>query len=130
MTLKDEILALGMSLDDHQAVADALSVGRVKVSYTEIGCGTVLSELGLTRGNMLLDIIYGSQDYRYVKPLLEQGRLDVGSALVRGTLDFLVAGAVITTAEAQKLKALAERPDPVPLQDVSHAINEIQGIPT
>lgn len=122
MNLKDEILALGMPLTDHGAIAIALSVGRTKAVYTEIGCGTILSTIGLARGSMLLDVIYGQQEYRYVKPLLEQGRLDVGSALVRGTLDYLASNQAITSAEAQALKAIGERPDPVTSQQVTKAL--------
>lgn len=122
MSLRDEILALGMPLDDHGAIAAALSVGRVKLAYTEVGHGTILEKLGLETGNNLLDAIYSTPAFRHVKPLLEQGRLDVSSPLVRGAMDSFAAAGVISTAEAEAMKVLAERPDPVTSQQVTQAL--------
>lgn len=97
---------------DTAAIAAALSVGRVKRVPTEIGNGTILETIGLTAGNALLDVINSAAEFRHVKPLLEQGRLRVDADLVRATLDALVPS-VLTADQAQALKALAEKPDPV-----------------
>lgn len=115
MTLKDEILALPAAIrdtQDAQVIADALSVGRTRLEATEIGNGSILETIGLAAGNALLDVINTAPDFRYVRPLLEQGRLRVDSVLVRATLDSLVP-AVLTLAQADALKALAAVPDPV-----------------
>ena len=116
MALRAEILAACspelLAQHDTQAIAEAVSVDRVKRVPTEIGSGTILATIGLDAGNALLDAISGAEEYRHVKPLLEQGRLRVDSDLVRTTLDSLVP-AVLTAAQAKALKALAEQPDPV-----------------
>ncbi len=121
-----EIQATGLPLDDHGAIADALSAGRTKLVPTEIGNGKVLETIGLAAGNALLDAIYGSPDFRYVKPLLEQGRLDVSSDLVRGTLDAMAMAGVVTMQEAEAVKNLAMVADPVSSQDVTRALEGIE----
>lgn len=120
MSLLGEILALPEELrqsQDTQAIADALSVGRVKLVPTEIGAGTVLMVLGIEDGNALLDVINSVSDFRHVKPLVEQGRLRIDMPLVRATLDSLVP-LVLTTEQADALKAVAEIPDPVDEMEV------------
>jgi hypothetical protein len=112
-----EIEATGLPLSDHGAIASALSVGRTKLVPTEIGNGKIIETIGLVAGNELLDIIYTNNDFRYVKPLVEQGRLDVSSALVRATLD-----TITTPQNAEALKALAEQPDPVSALEVALTI--------
>ena len=116
MNLRAEILAACspelLAQRDTQAIAEAVSLGRVKRVPTEIGNGTILQTIGLTTGNALLDVLNQAAEFRHVKPLLEQGRLRVDSDLVRSTLDSLVP-AVLTAVQAQALKALAEQPDPV-----------------
>lgn len=116
MDLRAEILATCppelLAQRDTRAIAEAVSVGRIKRVPTEIGNGTILETIGLAAGNALLDVINQAAEFRHVKPLLEQGRLRVDSALVRATLDGMVP-AVLTAAQVQALKALAEQPDPV-----------------
>lgn len=107
---------------DTQAMADALSVGRTKPSTREIGNGTILETLGLTAGNALLDAINNAPDFRHVKPLVEQGRLIAGTPLVAIAIMGMVAGAVITQADANKLLAIAVEPDPVSEFNVRRAV--------
>ncbi len=104
------------------AIADALSVGRVKFVPIEIGNGTILEKLGITTGNALLDVINTSPDFRYVKPLVEQGRLRLDSPLVRGTLASLVVAGVVTQAQADVLLSAAQSPDPVTTAEVESAL--------
>jgi hypothetical protein len=125
MTLLTEVQALPAELRasrDTQAIADALSVGRTKPSTREIGNGTILEVLGLTAGNALLDAINNAPDFRHVKPLVEQGRLIIGGPLVAAALMGMVAGGVITQADADKLLAIAVQPDPVSEFDVRRAV--------
>lgn len=123
MDIYDEIIAGGFDLQnrDDGAIAATLSAGRTKLVPTEIGNGTILETIGLTAGNALLDAINAAPGFRYVKPLLEQGRLRVDSALVRDTLDTLVPS-VLKQAQADALKNLAVKPDPVSAQDVAKAL--------
>lgn len=130
--LLDDIVQLPVELldtHDTQAIADALSVGRTKPQTTEVGNGTVLATVGLTIGNARLDVLYTAPDFRYVKPLLEQGRLDISSPLARGALDSLVGVvAGFEQAHADALKALAETPDPIDEMTVRQACWSDEGV--
>lgn len=117
-----EIQATGLPLTDHGGIAAALSVGRVKLVPTEVGKGRIIATIGLASANALLDVIDATADFRHVKQLVENGWLDIGSPLVRATLDNLAAATVVTVAEAAALKALAVQPDPVSAWDVAFAI--------
>lgn len=124
MTLYEEIQAKCPELvagGNHLAIADAVNVGRVKVNSREIGNGTILETIGMTAGNALLDVINNAADFRYVKPLVEQGRLVVGAPLVQATLQSLVP-AVLTQPQADALCALGYSPDPVDVNAVAQAL--------
>lgn len=110
--LRDELtadpLGIGYATMTNAEVEDALNAKtRTKTIPTEVGNGAILEVLGMTAGNALLDVINTVPDFRHVKPLVEQGRLRLDSALVRATLDSLVP-AVLTKAQADTLKAKAE----------------------
>ena len=126
MTLLDEITAkCSLALIDSRdfdAIAAAVSIGRTKPSTREIGNGTILEVLGLTVGNALLDVVNTVPDFRHVKPLVEQGRLTVGSALVQATVQSLVPMGVLKQSEADALCALGFDTDPVTAQQVSDAM--------
>jgi len=132
MTLLEEIQAkCGPALlasRDFDAIAAFVSAGRTKPSTREIGNGTILEVLGLTVGNALLDVINTAQDFRYVKPLVEQGRLTVGSALVQATVQALVPMGVLTQPQADALCALGFDPDPVTALQVNQALVSDDGI--
>ena len=107
-----------------QAIADSLSAGRTRLVPTEVGAGTVLEVLGMSTGNALLDVIANVADFRHVKPLVEQGRLRLDSALVIATMQSLV-GTVLTQAQADALKARATVPDPITHTQVGEALKGI-----
>lgn len=121
--LRTEILSGGFNLTsrDPEVIASAVSVGRTRLVQTEIGNGVILETIGLVAGNTLLGVIYGSPDFIYVKPLLEQGRLRIDSAMVRGVIDGLT-GTVLTAEQATALKNLAVMPDPISEYDVRCAM--------
>lgn len=106
---------------NYHAIAAKVNVGRVKLVPTEVGAGTILEVLGLTTGNALLDAIYNMSDFRYVKPLVEQGRLRLDAPLTIASLQALV-GTVLTQAQADALKARAEAPDPVTWEACQEAV--------
>lgn len=124
MALYDEIVALGMDITpagrNDAEIAEALSVGRTKLVPTEVGTGTIIETLGLTAGNVLLDAIYANSNFKYIKNLLDQGRLRIDSQMVRATLDSFV-GNGLTSSQVEALKNLAVQPDPVSTQQVTQA---------
>lgn len=111
---------------DHDAIAAQVNIGRIRPSSLEIGNGTVLETIGLTAGNALLDAIYSGNEYRYVRPLLEQGRLKAASPLIAGALAKLVEVNVIKQEHADALLALGTEPDPVTANDVENILREAQ----
>ncbi len=78
-------------------IAKAINA-RVMVGYkeTEIGIGLILQTIGVASGNALLDAIKATPDFRYVWPLLEQGRLRLDSPVTLGARSMTGAGAVVT----------------------------------
>lgn len=124
MTLRDDILAKCPELvasRDEAAISRVLSVGRLRPSHVEIGNGTVLETLGIAAANAFLDVVSGTPDFRYVKPLLDQGRLKIGSALVQATIKSMVP-LVLTQAQADALCALGLEADIVSVNDIAHAL--------
>ena len=117
MTLIDDIRALPADLlatrDTAQIAAALPPVSRLVP--TEIGNGTVLETLGLAVGNALLDVLYNAPDFRYVKPLLEQGRLRIDAPPARAALDGIAAAGIAAgfgAAQAEAIKALADAVTP------------------
>lgn len=125
MTLLEEIQAKCtpalIASRDVQAIADAVNAGRVKPTATEIGNGTILEALGLELGTTVLDNIHATPTYKYVVPLLEQGRLLIGSAMAQSAVQAFVPG-LLTQAQADKLKSLGTTPDPVTAHEVNIAL--------
>lgn len=107
---------------EHGQIAALVSAGRTRPSAREIGNGTILETIGLTHGNAMLDVISNDANFRHVKPLLEQGRLIVGSPLVVQTINGMVAGGVIPSAAGAALLALTVEPAPVSVQEVIKAM--------
>lgn len=117
MALIDDIRALPADLlatrDTAQIAAALPPVSRLVP--TEIGNGTVLETLGLAVGNALLDVLYNAPDFRYVKPLLEQGRLRIDAPPARAALDGIAAAGIAAgfgAAQAEAIKALADAVTP------------------
>ena len=107
---------------EHGQIAAIVSAGRTRPSTREIGNGTILETIGLTHGNAMLDVIYNDPALRHVKPLLEQGRLIIGSPLVVQTIQGMVAGGVIPSAAGNALLSLTTEPSPVSVQEVIKAM--------
>lgn len=127
MITKDDILNLGLDIKDHDLIAKHLSSTRTKIVKTEVGNGLILDTVGLDIGNTLLDLFYTDTAFRYVKPLLEQGRLDISSPLARATLDRLVG--ILPGFEQQHadaIKALAEVPDTITALEVAMILDGVK----
>lgn len=117
----DPACAAALAVRDCAALAEILSAGRTCGNDREIGYGTILETIGIAAGNLLIDHIEAAPDMRHVVPLLVQGRLRIGSALVQATLRSLGADAV-TAADAEALCALGQQPDPYTAQQVGLAL--------
>lgn len=116
-----------------------------KLVETRIRWRHILSTLGAEDGQAVIDALNAAvpatdsvvPNKRKGRPLATAAEmihprssegLDVGDAQTRAQLDALGAGgAVMTAAQADKLKALAERPDPVTDYDVSKAMHDGAG---
>jgi hypothetical protein len=112
-----ELIASG----EHGEIAALVSVGRTRPSSTEIGNGTILEVLGLTLGTQVLDVINSTPAYKYVVPLLEQGRLLIGSVVAQAAVQAFVP-ALLTQAQADSLKSLGIAPAPVSVGEVIEAL--------
>ena len=125
MVTRDEILATGMPLDDHGAIADALSVVRVKVASTPVGIGTVLAVMAPMGGdflNALEAMSPSNSNVKWALKMIEQSTFDVGHPVTRAQLE---AFAVAVPEMADGITALlnvAVQADPVSSQEVSKAM--------
>lgn len=129
MTLYHEIQSLSPALvasKDYQAIADALSVGRVKAIPTAIGKGTLIGVLGMAVGNAFLDVIDNVPDYRHIKDVIRAGVFDVSLPVSQYGIDAMVP-AVLTQEQADALKALGTTPDPVSAAQVEVAMKNDDG---
>ena len=125
MITRDEILATGLPLDDHGALAEALSVGRTKVVSSPIGIGTVLAAMAPLGGdflNALEQMGAVDSNVKWALKMIEQGTFDVGHPVTRAQLEAF-AVAVPTMADGiTALLHVAVQADPVSSQDVSKAM--------
>ncbi len=117
MTLLEEIqtkcTAEEIAAGDFHVLAAKVSLNRVKPNTKEIGNGTILEKLGLTLGTTVLDIISTTPSYKYVIPLLEQGRLLIGTTIAQDAVQSFVTAAVLTQEQADSIKNIGLDPDPV-----------------
>lgn len=116
------------------AIAEALSVGRTKVSQHfasergilerfpggPLAADALLSKLEAfsTAGQAMSSIVH-----RALKFLAQPEGLDIGAATTQGLIIGLAAGGVITTTERDGLIAMATKPDPITVDQVSKALN-------
>lgn len=144
MSLLDEIKRQGATLSaaiearDCEAIAAAISIGRVAPVPHEIGEQGILDVLGPVEGDVFLAaleaIAAGTADDLPV-PLrpsfgairrgvswLKTGGLDVGSLTTRLLLDSLVGVGKLPAASVAKVKAVAERPAPVSPRQVAEVL--------
>lgn len=125
--LQDEIRAKctteQITSRDEAAISEAIG-SRTRFNLNEIGNGMIIDTIGIAAGNALLDVISNTPDFRYVKPLVEQGRLRIGSVLVQETLQSMVPS-VITQEHADKIKALGIDSYFVSVYDIANALEGI-----
>lgn len=113
--------AAALAAKDCEALAVLLSAGRTCGNEREVGYGTIIETIGIESGNQLIDFLKAAEPMRHVVPLLDQGRLRIGSPLVQSTLQSFVGGP-IDQAEADALCALGLQPDPLTARQVAEAL--------
>lgn len=113
--------AAPLAAKDCGTLALFLSAGRTRASATEIGYGTILEVIGIAAGNQLIDFIKGNPDLRHVVPLLEQGRLRIGSPVAQAAVQSFVDAGVVSQADADTLCALGREPAPLTVAEVAEA---------
>lgn len=129
MSLREEILALAMPLDDHGAIAVALSADRTKIVPTPIGIGTVLAVMAPGGGDFLNALeAMGATDanVKWSLRMLEAGTFDIGHPVTRAQLDAFALAVPTMAAGIGALLAVAVVPDPVSSQDVTKALEGLQ----
>jgi hypothetical protein len=114
--------AAALAAKDCEALAVLLSAGRTCGNDREVGYGTILETVGIEAGNALIDFIQAQEGMRHVKPLLEQGRLRVGSVLVQASLQAFVGAGAVSQKGADALCALGLQPDPLTARQVAEAL--------
>ena len=125
MITRAEILASGLSLDDHGAIAAALSVGRTKVVPTPIGIGTVLAVMAPQGGDFLNALeTMGATDanVKWALKMIEQATFDIGHPVTRAQLEQFAQDAPVLADGIAALLDVAVQDDPVSSQDVSKAM--------
>jgi len=113
--------AAALAAKDCEALAILLSAGRTCGNEREVGYGTIIETIGMESGNQLIDFLKASEPMRHVVPLLDQGRLRIGSPLAQSTLQSFVGGP-IDQADADALCALGQQPDPLTARQVAEAL--------
>ena len=129
MGLREDIHAnpactAAIAAKDCSAIAAIMSVGRTRANSREIGNGTILEVLGITAGNLLLDTLMSDDaesPFRHVKPLIEQGRLLIGSALVQATVQSFVPN-TLNQAQADSLCAIGRDANPYTVQEIAEVL--------
>lgn len=111
------------------AIAEILSLGRVKSEIVIIGSGTVLNTM--ERGGEFLDLLtsLGATDRNiyWSMDLIKQGRLELGGTKVKAQLQQMATLKPDFAADIAALLALCEKPDPVHFNAVSDALNIAEG---
>lgn len=110
-------------LPDTEALAAALSVGRVRLVTTHVGEGTILSTLGAVDGATLLytleqldaqaDANHAYLPIRYALRVIRRGDFDLGAPETRNQIAAMAAGGIMSATVRDKLLALGSAPDPV-----------------
>jgi len=107
---------------DHQAIADAVNVGRTKVVQKLGGIGLVMETLGPTDGAALLDQLDAlsatNSAVKWAFVLINRGELDFGSSATRAMIDLL-----ITSPAKELLLKVAVVDDHVSAARVANALN-------
>ena len=122
MITLSEIQATGLPLDEHGAIAAALSVGRTKVASTPIGIGTILAVMAPYGGEFLNALeTQGAtnSNVKWALEMIKQATFDVGHPVTRAQLQDFADNTPALADGITALLAVALQPDLVTVQDLS-----------
>lgn len=132
MTLLEEIQAKCtltlIASRDHQAIADAVNVGRTRLRKTELGQGGIVAAIGdVDAANAFLDIVTNrandpASKFRHIASVINRGEFDMGEQMAQISVQAMVP-AVLTQEQADKLKALGIAGDHVSAARVANALD-------
>lgn len=127
MTLFQEIQAKCsvelIASNDHQAIAQAVNLGRTRFRRTHLGEGGIIAAIGsLDVGNTFLDVVSTAPAYRHIKKVIARGDFDMGEAMAQGGVQAMVAVGVLTQAQADSLCALGLEANTVTVTEVAQAL--------
>ncbi len=128
MTTLAEIQATGLPLDDHGAIAAALSEGRTKIVSTPIGIGTILAVMAPSGGdflNALEAMSAADANVKWALKLIEQSNFDIGHPVTRAQLEAFAVAQPALSGAISALLSVAIFPDPVTSQDVTKALEGV-----
>ena len=112
------------------AIADILSMGRVRIEPMRVGIGTLLAVMA-PNGGAFLDALEAlaatDSNVKWTLKLIEQSNFDIGLPVTRTQLaDFATAHPELA-AHITALLAVAEQPAPIHYNAVSDALNVAEG---
>ena len=112
------------------ALAALVSVGRAKPVPTEIGVGTILASMAGS-GGVFLDTLAAvgeqNRDVHWTMDLIRQGRLRIDMPATRAGMQALAQAVPQLADGIAALLTLGVTNDPVPVGDVSRALNVAEG---
>lgn len=109
-------------------IAELLSEDRTQLAPYYVDKGDFIVALGLDTANAVLDLLEAEPRYRHAKDLIAKGTLRADLPITLALLQQLIgadlgAAGTFSQAHAEALLALARRPAPIPIGDVSRALN-------
>lgn len=107
---------------DDAEIVRILGAGRTKSKEFLIGIGTVLETLGMAKGFAFLAFLETEPTMKYVWRLVAASNLNIGSAMVASNLDQLALTGILSSEDANKLKALGREADIVSHQEVERLL--------
>ena len=132
----DPAFAQLVAVRNDTGIAEALSVGRTRLTTNVLTERGIVSALGPVAGAAFINALYAFAAAPASGPLaaehpgikimvawLAPAGLDVGDALTQQLLDALAATGVLASASVATIKQLAVLPDPISTNSVSEALN-------
>ena len=129
---EDEVAAIEplLLIRNDVAIADIISVGRTKTQDAQVGIDTILTTMK-PNGGAFLDAIAElgktNRDVYWGMDIIQRGVFNPGLAGARAFLNDLKVALPQFADDLDKIKMLADQPDPIHYNEVSNALNKAEG---